>query len=73
MAIISQKKSYKKFFVQNSLNICLFPKKLIQENWNVSILLIYAKYPRKKVYGNILDSKKAFLDWKNKELKKYKS
>ena len=31
------------------------------------------KIPKEKVYGNILDSKKAFLDWKNKELKKSNS
>lgn len=31
------------------------------------------KIPKEKVYGNILDSNKAFLDYKNKELKKSKN
>ena len=62
MAIISQKKSYKKIFRTKQSKHLPFSKEVNPEKLKCFHPFNLRKIPKEKVYGNILDSKKAFLD-----------
>ena len=65
---------YSKMKKLKSQRIGIFPKRLIHmvlvKNFNFSMFFIFGKINQQNVFGVILESQKAFLDYKKQKVKK---